>query len=198
MRIVMWVLGGLGVLAVGTVGAWWFYTRNIETPDYRVVTREGEIEMRDYPALNVAEVVSEGRRAEALRAGFRPLARYIFARERPGEKIAMTAPVTQEPGDDDRWRVRFIMPRSYALEDLPTPAGAAVRLVRTEPQRMAAIRFSGVTDDDLLAEKEQRLRGWMTRHELEPTGPPVYAYYDDPFTPGFLRRNEILIAVRDM
>jgi DNA gyrase inhibitor GyrI len=195
MRIVIWVLGGLGVLAVGTVGVWWAYTRNIETPNYVVVSRDDDIELRDYPAMTVAEVVRTGPRGEALRGGFRPLAGYIFAKERPGEKIAMTAPVTQEPADGESWRVRFIMPREWSLDDLPRPAQDDVRLVRTEPQRMAAIRFSGRWDDELMAEHEERLRAWIAERGLETTTAATYAYYDDPFTPAFLRRNEVLIGV---
>jgi DNA gyrase inhibitor GyrI len=197
MRIVIWVLGGLGILAVGTVGTWWWYTRNIETPNYAVVSRDGDVELRDYPAMTVAEVVRAGGRADALRGGFRPLAGYIFAKERRGEKIAMTAPVTQEPTDDGSWRVRFIMPRDRSLEDLPRPAQADVELTRTAPQRMAAVRFSGAWDDAVMAAQEERLRAWIAERGLEATTPPTYAYYDDPFTPGFLRRNEVLIGVRD-
>ncbi len=196
MRIVIWVLGGLGVLAVGTVGTWWYYTRNIETPNYVVVSREGDMELRDYPAMTVAEVVREGGRSQALRSGFQPLAGYIFAKERSGEKIAMTAPVTQEPGDGESWRVRFIMPRDWSLDDLPRPAQADVRLARTEPRRMAAVRFSGAWDDQLMEEQEERLRAWIAERGLETTTAPTYAYYNDPFTPGFLRRNEVLIGVR--
>jgi len=195
MRIVFWVLGGLGVLAVGTVGAWWWYSRNIETPNYVVVSRDGDFELRDYPALTVAEVVREGPRPQALRGGFRPLAGYIFANERSGEKIAMTAPVTQEPAEGDGWRVRFIMPRDWSLEDLPRPAQDDVRLLRTEPRRMAAVRFSGGWESAEFERHEERLRAWIAERGLEPTTAPTYAYYDDPFTPGFLRRNEVLIGV---
>jgi len=195
MRVVLWVIGGLGVLAVGTVGAWWFYTRTIETPDYRVVSRDGAFEVRDYPALTVAEVVRSGSRGEAVRDAFGPLSRYIFARERPGEKIAMTAPVTQEPNEGSAWRVRFIMPQAYALADLPAPAGSDVRLETTAPRRLAAVRFSGAWDDALFAEHERRLREWMAARNLEPASNAIYAYYNDPFTPGFLRRNEVLVEV---
>lgn len=196
MRIVIWVLGGLGILAVGTVGSWWWYTRNIETPNYAVVSRDGDFELRDYPAMTVAEVVRTGGRSDALRGGFRPLAGYIFAKERGGEKIAMTAPVTQEPTEEGSWRVRFIMPRDWSLEDLPRPAQAEVELTRTEPQRMAAVRFSGAWNDAVMAAQEERLRAWIAERGLETTTAPTYAYYNDPFTPGFLRRNEVLIGVR--
>lgn len=194
MRIVIWVLGGLGVLAIGTVGAWWWYTRNIETPDYVVVSRDGDFELRDYPAMTVAEVVREGPRSEALRAGFRPLAGYIFAKERSGEKIAMTAPVTQSPAGEG-WTVAFIMPSDAALADLPAPVQDEVRLVERPAATRAAIRFPGHASDADIAEQERRLRDWIAREGLEPAGPPVYAYYNDPLTPGFLRRNEVLIEV---
>ncbi|MFP4127196.1 MAG: SOUL family heme-binding protein [Alphaproteobacteria bacterium] len=195
MRTVIWVLGGLGVLAAGTVAAWWYNTRHIETPNYVVVSRDGDMELRDYPAMTVAEVVRDGARGQALRGGFRPLAGYIFAKERGGEKIAMTAPVTQEPAGGGSWRVRFIMPRDRSLDDLPRPAQADVRLLRTEPQRMAAVRFSGGWDDAAIATQEERLRAWIAERGLDATTVATYAYYDDPFTPGFLRRNEVLIGV---
>lgn len=196
-RLMLWLAGGIGLGAVAAVGAWAYLKLTIETPAYAVVERQGRYELRDYPPLTVAEVVTRGPRAAAVRAGFRPLARYIFATERDGEKIAMTAPVTQErvAADADAWRVRFVMPSRYGLDDLPRPAGAEVHLRRTEPARMAAVRFSGPWRDDLLAAKEDELRRWLGARGLEPVGSAVYAYYDDPFTPGFMRRNEVLLPV---
>jgi hypothetical protein len=35
----------------------------------------------------------------------------------------------------------------------------------------------------------------MSARGLTPEGPAVYAYYNDPFTPGFLRRNEVMIDI---
>lgn len=193
----LWLAGGAGLLAVGALGAWAYVKLTIETPAYTVAERDGAVELRDYPALTVAEVVTRGSRDAAVRAGFGPLARYIFAREREGEKIAMTAPVTQAPLAEGarEWRIRFVMPARYALEDLPRPAGSDISLVETEPARMAAIRFSGGWSDALMARKEAELRRWLAARGLEPTAPPVYAYYDDPFTPGFMRRNEVLLEV---
>ena len=193
----LWLAGGAGLLAVGALGAWGYTKLTIETPAYAVAERDGRIELRDYPALTVAEVITRGDRDQAVRAGFRPLARYIFARERAGEKIAMTAPVTQEPVVEGagEWKVRFVMPKKYALDDLPRPAGTEVRLLQTAPARMAAIRFSGNWRDEVMERREAELRRWMAAHDLVAAAPPVYAYYDDPFTPGFMRRNEVLIEV---
>ena len=183
------------LLAVAAVGLYFFVMSNVEKPAYSLVEQQGSFEIRDYPALVVAEVTRQGERYDALRAGFRPLASYIFAKEREGEKIAMTAPVTQDvsaEGGEKTWTVRFIMPSGYGLEDLPAPAGQDVRLTGLPAQRRAAVRFSGVASDALIAEQEARLRDWLAAKGLSPEGSPTYAYYNDPWTPGPLRRNEVL------
>ncbi|ABM61197.1 SOUL family heme-binding protein [Halorhodospira halophila] len=195
MKVVYWGLGIAVVLVVGAIVAWWVVVRGVETPDYTVVLQDGDRELRDYPALRVAEVERSGSRGEAVSAGFRPLAGYIFAREREGDSIAMTAPVTQTPEGEGRWLVRFIMPEQYTLEDLPRPTGEEIALRELDAQRMAAIRFSGRASDSTVEEHERGLRAWMAEQGLEAAGEPVYAYYDDPMTPGFLRRNEVLIPV---
>ena len=193
MVIPLVVAGGL---AAAAYGAFLWYTNSVERPVYASITKDGDFEVRDYPALTMAEVTRSGDRRAAVSQGFRPLANYIFAKEREGEKIAMTAPVTQTPEQTARnWSIRFIMPAGRSLESLPKPAGADVRLVESPPQRRAAIRFSGVATDGLIAEKEARLRDWLEARGLEILGPPTYAYYNDPFTPGFLRRNEVLFDV---
>ena len=96
MKIALMLLGGLVLLGVAAMAVFVFYVQNVETPTYQVVTQAGDLEVRDYPRLVVAEVRRQGPRQEALRAGFGPLARYIFAQERAGERISMTAPVTQQ------------------------------------------------------------------------------------------------------
>ncbi len=195
MKTLLIILAVLGVGLVALVGVWVYVVQNVETPDYETLREDGPIELRAYPELTVAEVTKGGPRRAALSDGFSPLASYIFARERPGETIAMTAPVTQEPAEGDRWRVAFIMPAGRTLDDLPAPAREDVRLRTVPPREMAAIRFSGTPDDADLAEQEARLRAWMGEQGLKPAGAPVHAYYNDPFTPGFLRRNEVLIPV---
>ncbi len=211
MKIALIALGVLILLGVAAMAVFVYVVQNVEQPAYQVVERDGLFEIRDYPGLVVAEVRRQGPRKEALSAGFGPLARYIFAKERDGERISMTAPViqqrpetiamtvpvtqTQDAAGD--WVVRFIMPARYRLDQLPAPAGGDVRLLEVPPRRTAALRFSGVTTDDLIAGKETELRAWLTARGLTPAAAPVYAYYNDPFTPGFLRRNEVLMDLTD-
>lgn len=217
MKLAAIALGLFAVLAVAGMLVFVYVVQNVETPDYRVLVADKPFELRDYPAMVVAEAVRSGTRREGLGAGFRPLARYIFAKERAGPKIAMTAPVEQQeaPAQEDAeriamtapvtqsrtetgaWAVRFIMPSGLGLEDLPTPAATGISLRRVPERRMAAVRFSGRTTDAMLAEREKELREWIAARGLRTAGSAVYAYYNDPFTPGFLRRNEVLIEISE-
>jgi DNA gyrase inhibitor GyrI len=200
----------LGMIVVAGVGAFVWHVNNVGHPDYTSVETDGDIEIRDYPSLVVAEVTREGDRSNAVRRGFRPLAGYIFAKERDGDRIAMTAPVTQRRRDpmtmtapvtqtpaasSGSWAIRFIMPANYPLKSLPKPVGTEVRLAKLPEQRRAVIRFSGVTTNDLIDAKESALRKWLMERGLRPKGPPTYAYYNHPLTPGFLRRNEVMFDV---
>ena len=212
LKAVLIIGASLLGLAIAAMLVFVFVVQNVEQPSYTVITTDGDFEVRDYPPLVVAEVERNGTREQGLSEGFGPLARYIFARERggeriamtapvqqravaPDEKIAMTAPVTQSPAGDGTWIVQFIMPSAFELSDLPEPADGSIRLREVPARRVAAVRFSGRTDDTLIAEQEARLRAWLADRSLTATGPPVYAYYNDPFTPGFLRRNEVLLPI---
>lgn len=186
---------GAGALALLAVSGWAWVALSVAEPPFETVVADGAMALRAYPALVVAETAKPGDRDEAVRAGFRPLAGYIFARGRPGEKIAMTAPVTQRR-EGDGWTVQFVMPEGRRLAELPPPAGSEVRLAEWPTAQRAVVRFSGAADDASIADAEARLRAWMAARSLTDAGePPLYAYYNDPLTPGFLRRNEVLVTV---
>ena len=185
-----------GLLLVIALAIYLWSTRGIEQPKYSSILKDGAFEVRDYPELLAAEVSTSGSRYDAVRQGFRPLASYIFAKERTGASISMTAPVTQTPtAADNEWVVRFIMPSKYTIDTLPKPEGAEVKIVPMPAMRRAVVRFSGVATDELIAAKETELRNWMKAQKLNATGSKTYAYYNDPLTPGFLRRNEVMLDI---
>ena len=99
--------------------------------------------------------------------------------------------------------LHFPAPASYTGESVVEFHGhggpSVLRLVIAEvpAQRRAAIRFSGWWSDALFRQHDATLQAWLKRNGLTPSGPPLFAYYNDPFTPGFLRRNEILYALGD-
>jgi hypothetical protein len=184
---------GIGVAAL--IGAWAWSIWSVETPEYRVVDGDGAFEVRRYAPMVTARVKRPGDRGTAVRAAFGPLSRYIFARDRAGEKIAMTAPVTQEPAASG-WTVSFIMPAGRTTADLPQPA-SDVSLVEKIARLVAAVRFSGRWTDARFDRFARQLDEWARARGLAPAGPPEYAYYNDPFTPGFLRRNEVLFPMAE-
>ncbi|MGX6648693.1 SOUL family heme-binding protein [Maricaulaceae bacterium MS644] len=181
-----------------------------EEPDFTVVMAKDGFEVRDYPALIAAEVAVSGSRDEASSEGFRMLAGYIFGgntrkesiamttpvvQGRPrGETIAMTAPVTQS-GEGDAWTVRFIMPAEYTMETLPTPDNSRVRLVEVPVRRYAVARFSGLARPAEVERQTAALTAFMEHHELQATGAPSLARYDPPWTPWFMRRNEVWVEL---
>jgi len=190
-KMMLTALGVMAVLITAAGGAMVYASSNVEKPKYTVLESDGDIEIRQYPALRVAEIKRSGDRSTAVRNAFSPLASYIFAKEREGEKISMTAPVTQQKAGS-QWTVQFIMPSKYKLSDLPETENQEIRLYEIPPQKRVAIRFSGRQTDTLLAAKEKELTAWLKEKGIIPKGQPTYAYYNDPFTPGFMRRNEVL------
>jgi hypothetical protein len=204
------VLAGAAAVGAALVGgAFIYYMREQQTeePDYRTLATDGDFQIREYPALTVAETLVHGPRAEALGQGFRTLADYIFAKSRDGEKLAMTVPVMQDAGDpmasdpplfDDAleggWRTRFVMPSGRGADNLPAPP-EAVDLVELEPRRVAVVSFAGRPDDRGLAEQEDRLRGWLARRGEASEAEPEYAFYNSPVIPGPLRRNEVWLPL---
>ncbi|MEM9705595.1 MAG: heme-binding protein [Pseudomonadota bacterium] len=124
------------------------------------------------------------------------------APQKPSQKIAMTAPVTVETpsgavAGDAVWTVAFVMPKEFTLETLPTPNDERVRIRATEPNYSAAIQFTGRYTDGNFSAHEEKLREAMRARGLEAAGSPTVAYYNGPFTPFFLRRNEVIIPVKN-
>ena len=182
----------------------------IEEAPYTVVKQDGRFEIRDYASHILAEIVVDGDLEQAGNKAFNQLFRYISGDNRAHKKVAMTAPVSQEPIREkiqmtapveqqrvqDKWAVSFMMPASYSLETLPEPLDPKVKLRQVPAHRMAAVRYSGFWSEKAYLHYKQALEAWMHDGGLTSSGEPVWARYNPPFTPWFLRRNEILIPVQ--
>jgi hypothetical protein len=114
--------------------------------------------------------------------------------EATSEKISMTAPVNQMRVAE-RYRITFLMPANYTLETLPEPLDTRVELKEVSGQLIAALRYSGTWSRDRFEQKRTRLQALMRQKGLEQAGEPIFARYNPPFMPWFLRRNEVLIPV---
>lgn len=204
MKILIVVLAGIIILAAlaGNIMS------NVEQPDYKLVTSEENIEIRDYPPMIVAEVEVSGERKQAINEGFKILADYIFGNNTSNQKMEMTAPVTNELGEKmdmtapvlqelhmDKWKVRFVMPKKYSFETLPKPNSKDVILIRLPARRFAVIRFSGLANNENIKLHTEELEAYIVAEKLKPIGQAVLAFYNPPWTIPFLRRNEVMIEV---
>ena len=160
----------------------------LEEPEFEVLYRADNIEFRRYDPYIVAEVSVAGDSAD--RQAFKILAGYIFGDNDAEEKMSMTAPV-ETRGDD----YAFVMERRYSMDTLPQPVDSRIRLRTKEPRTVAVLKFSGRWTERNIAKHEQRLLADLEALGIDTIGEPELARYNSPFTPGFLRRNEIVVAV---
>ena len=163
----------------------------LEEPQYEVIADIDDIEIRRYDPYIVAEVdVPNGN------SGFRALAGYIFGDNDQGEKMEMTAPVeSRESAVSDQYTYSFVMERKYSLDTLPRPENDEIRLLE-RPERIVAVRrFSGRWTDKNFRRHLDELMQALEEEGIKPAGAPEQARYNGPFTPSFLRRNEVIIPV---
>ena len=186
----------------------------IEQPRYQVerTLDDPKIEIRRYEPYVVAEVVVPGPAEQAGNQGFALLGAYIFGRNQGDRKIAMTAPVTQaaQPTKIEMtapvsqqavsggggFAVQFMMPSAYTLDTLPLPMDSRVRLKEIAAARVVAITYSGTWSTANYQEHLTRLKEAVEKAGLQVDGEPVYARYDAPFMPWFMRRNEIWLTLK--
>ncbi len=200
MRRLVLSLAFLSMEACATVG--------VEEPAFNIVRADASFEVRDYAPVIVAETTVSGEAVKARNSGFMPLADYIFANDRKGDKIAMTAPVTQAPREkiamtapvgqtssSAGWTISFTMPVGYTMASLPPPADPAVRLVEYPARRMAVVKFSGLAGEERMQAKQRELMDRIAKAGLSALGDPAFAFYDPPWTLPFLRRNEVMVEI---
>ena len=168
-----------------------------EEQPYEVVREHPEFELRRYPEHVVAETRVTGSFEGAGNASFRRLVGYIGGRNTQSRKVAMTAPVVQEAEDEEagRFVVGFVMPAGFDLAGAPDPTDDDVRLRAVPAHTAAALRFSGRWSRGRYDEHERRLRAALAEAGVEVVGPARFARFDPPWTPWFLRHNEVVIPV---
>ena len=200
---------GLRWLAVAAALAVTVPAMAIEEPAYQVVRKIDDVEIRDYAPYVVAEVTVAGSASEAGRQAFPILAGYIFGKNKGEHRLPMTAPVTQteapvrlpmtapvtQTAADGGYVVQFVLPKTVALDAAPEPLDARIHLRQVAAQRVAAIRYSGLWSEANYAEHLARLKAVLDGAGLPAIGAPIYSRYDAPYTPWFMRRNEIWIPL---
>ena len=182
-----------------------------EEAEYTVMLKEEGFELRAYEAHILAETIVDGDFEEAGNDAFGRLFGYISGNNKSREKIPMTSPVGQadvnqkiamtspvgQKQENGKWVVSFMMPASFTIETVPEPVDPHVVLRQVAQGNIAAVRYSGFWTQKNYLKHEAKLQEWIKTKQLRAVGESIWARYNSPFTPWFLRRNEILIPVAE-
>jgi len=190
-----------------------FGVESVEEAPFELVRKEKPFEIRDYESLVVVETRVNADFKKAGNQAFRKLFRYIsgdneaqakIAMTSPviadsdnsdvGEKIAMTAPVTSQK-EGDSWRYRFVLPKSYTIENAPRPLNPDVALAEIPEKRVAILRYSGRATAQAQSKNATKLMEWVESQGFEPLSEPRWAGYNAPWTLPPFRRNEVLVDI---
>ena len=181
----------------------------IEEAAYTSILNDEIFEIREYESHVLAEIEIDGSFEEAGGKAFSKLFRYISGENIPQKKIKMTAPVSQsykgeninmtspvsQEEKNGKWLVSFMMPSSYSFEQLHQPKDSDIQLRQVPGSFIASVRYSGFWSKKKYRDYLDLLNKWISGRQLKAIGTPIWARYDAPYVPWFLRRNEILIPI---
>lgn len=208
MRILVCICLVIGVLLLAWVGIGIWFERGVEEPGYTVLRKANGYEVRQYDSYLLAEARISTGVDDPLREGFRMLFDYISGANAGSRKIKMTAPVLQEGGTAEKIPmtkpvlrlsekngsvVSFVLPADYTLQTAPLPENPGIKLREIASRRVAVIRFSGYASEELIDNQTKRLTSFLTRDGINTKRSFIAAYYNPPWTPPFMRRNEVMV-----
>jgi len=189
----MWIALLILVVVIGLALAGCQATRaGYESATYTVVRSDGRFQVRDYPALTVVETPMGAGNRDGSDGSFMRLFRFITGGNEGKQKIAMTTPVFMS-GSETNTTMAFVMPAKMKAGEVPRPSDGAVRVSELAAGRFVVLRFSGARNANQEAESLARLKAWMEAERFGVLSSPVYGYFDPPWTPAFLRRNEVML-----
>jgi effector-binding domain-containing protein len=183
-----------------------------EEPDFKLISEEGDFQIREYEPKIIAQVEVEGNFDEASSKGFKLLADYIFGNnllDGESKKISMTTPVEMTPlaenlimtssiMDDqvnNKWSINFVMPQEYSLDTLPKPNNSQIDIIEVPSEKYAVIIFSGLVRESSYTDKAKLLSNYFKQNNFEKRGAIKIARYNPPWTLPFFRRNELMVKI---
>ena len=167
-----------------------------EEPNYKVLEKMGDVEIREYPASTRASTeVQNGDFKEVTGQAFVKLANYIFIKNKKHETMSMTSPVLLRKIAAG-WKMSFFLPEQFSGDHALAPEDTLISLESVPPRTYAVLKYSGNMTEELLEEKNQELKREIEKSpKLKILGPPTTAQYDQPFSVPFLKKNETWIPV---
>ncbi|MDE0091934.1 MAG: heme-binding protein [Oligoflexia bacterium] len=175
-----------------------FFGCDYEEPEYKVLQSEEDFEIREYPSLIIAEIKMSANTKKLRNKSFIALFDYISGNNKEKQEIKMTVPVFQSQAEDEKWSMSFVLPQKWKLEEVPKPNNSTITIKQLSSQKMAVIRFSGRDTDINFSKHKKLLEAYLIKNEIEYNKTqPIYAIYNSPWTPWFLKRNEVLFVLLD-
>ena len=163
----------------------------VEQASYNVIIKEGNFEVRFYNPMVVAVSTENDIKGYS---GFNVLFNFISGQNKESKKIAMTAPVINNLGDE-QLTTAFVMPKEYSIDNLPEPSQPGLEFKEVAERYVASITFSGNINQKIIEKKKLELTAWLKEKGITTVGTPELARYNPPFIPGFFKRNEVLLEV---
>ncbi len=167
----------------------------VETLKFGLVRKLDMVEIRHYPKIVIAKVEGYGENA------FNILFRFISGENKQRTKVKMTAPVVSQriemtaPVLSNTDSLAFVMPAEYRLATTPEPLDDRVKILEMPERKLAALRFSGRWTSSLFQKKTKELLEELKKAKIKTKGDVFSMLYNAPFTPSFMRRNEVAIEV---
>ena len=171
-----------------------YQSNKIETPKYTVIKTYDDFELRQYGSMILAQTVMKSNSYENTSSqGFRTVASYIFGGNEENKKIAMTAPVIMEMGEDTK--MSFVMPKEHSMESLPEPSSDDVKILKVSPKKYAVITFPGYANSKKINKYAKKLLSSINSEGLEVVGNVKFMGYNAPWQL-IGRKNEIAVGIK--
>ena len=185
-------------LILFTIMSFFLFACEYEEPDYKVLESKEDFEIREYPSLIIAEITMSANKQKLKNESFMALFDYISGANTEKQEIKMTIPVFQNPTEDEKWSMSFILPQKWSLDQAPQPNDSNITVKELSSQKMAVIRFSGRDTNVNFSKHKKLLEDYLIKNNLEYNkDQAIYAVYNGPWTPWFLKRNEVLFVLLD-
>lgn len=191
------VAGSSFQLGPDEVGGFLYAWCMSEQLPFTVVRKFPDFEIRRYADYVLAQVQDKGGFNVVSFGAFSPLFRYISGANSGAQKISMTSPVLQETVADDTHVVSFVMPATMGMERVPDPNSDRVTMTPVAAHDAVAMSFGGTWSTHRMHKYGRKLRDAVEREGLVTEGNLYVARYDPPWTPWFLKHNEVLFALAE-
>jgi hypothetical protein len=167
----------------------------VKEAKYRPIKKLDKVEIRLYNKLVIAQVDGYGD------GGFNSLFNYISGDNTIKANLEMTSPVISQniemtaPVLSEKDSIAFVLPEGYNLENAPTPNDERIKILEISERYVAALGFSGRWTTSNFTKKSKQLLEELRTSKIKAIGNVFSMRYSGPFTPWFLRRNEVATEI---